>query len=464
MAVAFRSKSELAYGSRTDSTITKPAGVVERDVLLFALTIEANTTAPDLTAYPSGLVPIFEDRTSGPTGGAYYVHYLYLKVAGASEPASYAFTHPTYLASAAVVAYSGVDNTTPLDATPTAASGTGTTATATGLTTVTNSAMLVFERMSWDGGVSTAPTGMTERVDSVVNYFADQIQATAGATGTKAHGSGNGSSFVSWQAYLIPLRPAGTSSSPGAGVGAGAWAFAGAGSGKRAPKASGSGTFTFSGVGAGKRTPKASGAGTASFSGSGTGSTTRRGSGSGTVSLSGSGSGGTVRRGTGSGTLAWSGSGSGAAPAIGGAGGSGSGSVAYVGAGSGKRAPKASGTGAVAFVGAGAGARPAVDQQDGSGVGSWAFAGSGTGKRRPVATGSGSLALVGAGTGTTQRHGVGTGVWTFAGSGVATVGPAIDFAGRIPATRLSISRASGELDQLDASARLSTITATGDLT
>lgn len=211
MAIAYRSAGVLSYGSRANSTINKPSGTADGDLLIAQFVLERDGSAHSATP-PAGWT-LLDDFTFD-AFSAYYRTYLYWKIAGGSEPSSYTWTHTTGLSSGLLVAYSGVNASTPFDVAYSRADkildGPGdATAIAPSITTVTADTMLLTLRTSWDGNTVSPTSGWSERVDSTVVYAQDRTQAVAGATGTVSLASGNASARVPWVIWQIALRPAG---------------------------------------------------------------------------------------------------------------------------------------------------------------------------------------------------------------------------------------------------------------
>lgn len=113
MAIAFRSASS-AKSVNNDTVplvVDKPAGVVEGDVMIaFLATIQDQTTITG----PSGWTQLFP-TTADTTNSPHCQMTAWIKVAGSSEPSTYTFSWDVAGgAVAGIVAYSGVDPTTPV--------------------------------------------------------------------------------------------------------------------------------------------------------------------------------------------------------------------------------------------------------------------------------------------------------------------------------------------------------------
>lgn len=106
MPVQFRSAAEVgkAGGAGVDLTITKPAGTVEGNVMVAAI-----TTNGTITGIPSGWTQIYLDIFNTIRHGAW------LKVAGASEPADYTWTTSDANRAGAIATLFDQNTSTPKD-------------------------------------------------------------------------------------------------------------------------------------------------------------------------------------------------------------------------------------------------------------------------------------------------------------------------------------------------------------
>jgi hypothetical protein len=204
--IAFRSASSAANTTATTLVIPAPAGVVAGDALLASV---AARGAPVLTP-PAGWTLVRLDLSGGTIRQAVYV-----KIAGASEPASYSFgLSSAQSAAGGIVAYSGVDPTTPIDAHGGQINTSSVTSTAPSITTTGVNRMLVGLFAKSTLTTHTPPAGMTERFDQQVpaaNQYkvtvsaTDQPLAAAGATGTRVATTAQAGHSVG---QLVALRPA----------------------------------------------------------------------------------------------------------------------------------------------------------------------------------------------------------------------------------------------------------------
>lgn len=218
MAIAYRSQASLTNGSRTTTTVSMPAGVQAGDVVLvFCSTGNSASVAitPPASLSANPVVNLSYSDTNPPwTVNMRVWRYA---VVGTGDPASFAFTHSSASSEACAIAFSGVDASTPLDATPATNAASGTTSTMTGLTTVTADAMLVGYRGSWDGNAITPPAGWTERLDQPVTWIATRPAASPGSTGNFSVPAGNGGSYP-YGTMLVALRPASDGPAPISGA------------------------------------------------------------------------------------------------------------------------------------------------------------------------------------------------------------------------------------------------------
>jgi hypothetical protein len=196
MAITYRS-GNIATGVAT-IVITKPAGVVATDVL-WAIIITDGTIAA-----PTGWV----SRASGvtPTSASNVAAFSRVADGGANDGATYTFTCTGATGGEGLIdAYIGVDNTTPIDATATVATGTAATVTWPNITTVTNNAWhLASIGDGVNGAVTSTPTSYTQRsVTATIAKNSDRNITPAGlVTGVTATGG------VEWVAISAALRPA----------------------------------------------------------------------------------------------------------------------------------------------------------------------------------------------------------------------------------------------------------------
>jgi hypothetical protein len=205
VGAVFRSASSGSNATATTLVIAKPAGVVAGDALLASVAVRGN---PVLTP-PAGWTLVRLDLSGGTIRQA-----IYVRIAGASEPVSYTFTlSNAQSAAGGIVAYSGVDPTTPIDAHGGQINASSTSLTAPSITTTGANRMLVAFYAIPNLTTYTAPAGMTERFDQQVpaaNQYKvtasghDQLLLSGGATGTRVATVANSAVSVG---QLVALRP-----------------------------------------------------------------------------------------------------------------------------------------------------------------------------------------------------------------------------------------------------------------
>ena len=107
--IAFVAASSAGAASGT-LTINKPTGTVQDDVMIASIGVRPNTAT---ITPPSGWTLVRRINNTNATASSLAV---YSRVAGASEPASYAWTFDTSAGSAGgIQTFSGVDTTNPID-------------------------------------------------------------------------------------------------------------------------------------------------------------------------------------------------------------------------------------------------------------------------------------------------------------------------------------------------------------
>src|SRR5581483_3732695 len=138
-AIAFRSAASVDQaGSPGSIAITKPAGTLKGDVLIAVIAVRPDTLT---ITVPAGFT--LERRQDQTTGNPNSVA-VYRKIATASEPANYTFTATGNTGIAGgIMAFSGVDNTTPVDVSASSAIVSGTAFAAPSITTTVANTMIV---------------------------------------------------------------------------------------------------------------------------------------------------------------------------------------------------------------------------------------------------------------------------------------------------------------------------------
>lgn len=195
----FRSVASTVYGARTNTTVNKPTGTVDGDIMIAELFVGATGAAPTVTP-PAGWTAI-GTATLVNDGSFFGGFNVYWKRAS-SEGTSYTFTHTGGSSECLIASYSGcVTSGSPIGATSVNSGTTGATSTATSITTTSANSRVLFVQHGWDVGSVSPPAGMTERFESLI-YLADYLATSAGATGARTGTIPQ----APWSACLIELR------------------------------------------------------------------------------------------------------------------------------------------------------------------------------------------------------------------------------------------------------------------
>ena len=221
----FRNASSVSF-SAASSSITKPTSLAENDVQLAFIT--ADGTAANLSI-SGGATWTQIGTTQTVSNGDTARVALYRQVAGASEPASYTVSNSSSTpCSCVLVAYSGVDTTSPIaaqlatnpnsvspPASPVSIAANAIT------TTAANQTVVWFGFVDWNTSTAAAftdPSSTTRRAVQTPAQFScalavDFVQTSAGTTGTIT-GTGTLSAaagnFVAWLVALADLVPPAT--------------------------------------------------------------------------------------------------------------------------------------------------------------------------------------------------------------------------------------------------------------
>jgi len=156
-AIAFRSAATATTRSGITVTVARPAGTQIGDVLVASVDV---TGTPVITA-PAGWTLVRRDEAATTLSQTAYVH-----VVGSSEPSSYVWTFSAaQVASAVVLAYSGVDNAAPVGASSGQANASTTSITAPSVDVPSAGSRLVSLAGIRVNATVTPPAGMTERAE-----------------------------------------------------------------------------------------------------------------------------------------------------------------------------------------------------------------------------------------------------------------------------------------------------------
>jgi len=211
--LSYRSSSTASGKSLTSLSITKPAGTAQGDVLLARITNRNNVAA--VATPPAGWTLLRSDQSASQIKS-----WVFYKVAGSAEPASYAFTID--LASnlvGSISAFSGADPVNPIDAQSGQKNGLTSAFNTPPLTTTASKGMAVwFGSQIWTGAACPAspivpPTGFTEAFDTcLVSSSAGLLYNAAhlalGAAGAQPAFNGSSPYSETNTAQVVALRPA----------------------------------------------------------------------------------------------------------------------------------------------------------------------------------------------------------------------------------------------------------------
>ena len=205
---AFRAANS-AVASAGTLTITKPTGTAANDVLIASVAVTPSSVAINP---PSGWTLVRRTDNSGPTSNSLAVYY---KVAGGSEPASYAWSvSGASFSVGGIQGFTGVDSASPIQVENGQSTPSATTHATPSITTTVANSMLVTSHAFASSNSWTPPSGMTESFDKpsgANNATGLSIEgnrvllAVAGASGAKtATAAGNADAG---NAHILALNP-----------------------------------------------------------------------------------------------------------------------------------------------------------------------------------------------------------------------------------------------------------------
>lgn len=220
-APSFVSTSSKAYGNAPSSTtVPAPAGIVNGHILLCWLVNGHPTIPPPAPSTgPAGWAKFDTDLLLTQANNTFSACFQLWWKRAASESGNYVWTHPNNNTAAFIDVYSGCKTSgVPLGATSTNSAlwtgGGQATALGTSITTTQADSTLLFLGCDWgdQNNAIIAPSGMTKRNDQVILFGADELRATAGATGNRStlcNSTGNGSPWGVRMVELLGDVPAG---------------------------------------------------------------------------------------------------------------------------------------------------------------------------------------------------------------------------------------------------------------
>ena len=203
--VAFRASSTASTNSSKSLSVPRPAGVQTGDVLLAGISVGG---APASVTAPTGWTLIQVSAS-----GSSIKQYVFRKVAGAGEPASYTWSFPSkYGIAAETLAYSGVSTASPVDVFGAQVNARSSSITAPSLSAGAPGELLVgFFGTAAATSVNPA-TGMLERAErsssgskKTTLEAADDALDVSGATGIRTASASVSAVNIG---QVIVLRPA----------------------------------------------------------------------------------------------------------------------------------------------------------------------------------------------------------------------------------------------------------------
>lgn len=185
-----------------------PTGTVDGDLVFVSLYLESSLAIGTPAMEAAGGTWTKLENTSNTTPTPDFEHYVFWKIA-ASEAANFDVTWDgdSIWRDIAVIAFSGVDTTTPLDGiTPTKATGTGTAVSTAGVSAGTAGSWRVMFEVDFDGRArsSYSPAELHDSENMSIGGAVDTNGDTT-TNGVCTLGSGGSS----WSAIMCRIRPAG---------------------------------------------------------------------------------------------------------------------------------------------------------------------------------------------------------------------------------------------------------------
>lgn len=209
--MAYGTIASLSVGSRTNSTVSKPASTASGDRLTLIFVVDGVSPTPP-AGFSGGLVVDID-----PADGAAHTEQIYVwhKTAGGSEGASYQVTHASAFTELVCIRCTGRGDSASDQASTANIGFDNATVTATGATVSANDTDVIFAAASWDDfPAASPPAGTTPTFTEIYDagagsnllYVAIGNLATAQATGNKTV---TGPSTNGWGAALVFLGPSG---------------------------------------------------------------------------------------------------------------------------------------------------------------------------------------------------------------------------------------------------------------
>lgn len=214
MAAAFGALASLVYGTRVNSTCSKPTTAVGNTMVAYL--VHGGASIPTITAIPTGWTEYTTTTFTTVTVSGFSLKLrVWWRVTDGSEGASFQWSHASASTTLAIVNYTGVHATVPIGAVSQNNGLAGASPGTTTYTTITPSAGACNTTVGFDwadlANNLVAPSGtptLTERYDGVVMYIAtaDNVAATATGSRTQTNNSQSGSG---WYGSQFSIEPAG---------------------------------------------------------------------------------------------------------------------------------------------------------------------------------------------------------------------------------------------------------------
>lgn len=216
-SVSFRAVTSASGANLSSLAIGKPAGVVAGDLLIARIAGRNNVDA--VVTPPAGWTLLRSDQSASQLKS-----WVLWKVAGSSEPGSYAFgISIASNAAGTIMAFSGADPQNPIDASSGQKNGNTATFTAPAVTTTVADGVAVwFGSQIWTGSACpadgiTPPTGFTEPSDTCLvststGLLVDAAYKSLGAAGAQPAWIGSSAFPNTNTAQVVTIRPAGAPS------------------------------------------------------------------------------------------------------------------------------------------------------------------------------------------------------------------------------------------------------------
>lgn len=214
LTVNYRSQSTASGVTLASLAINKPAGVVAGDVLLARISNRNHSTA--VVTPPGGWAPLRSDQSASQLKS-----WVFYKVAGASEPGSYAFAIDlTSNMAGSIVAFANVDTSNPIDTHSGQKNGLTSVFASPAITTsAANGVAVWFGSQVWAGTTCPAspiapPSGFTEAQDTCLPSAStailyDSAYKQLGSAGLQPAFNGSSPYPNTNTAQVVALRPAG---------------------------------------------------------------------------------------------------------------------------------------------------------------------------------------------------------------------------------------------------------------